>query len=150
MNLNQIMLFSLPAHILFFIIIWVGVCKVLSVVGGWNILSRDYRADSAFDGKKMWLKSIGLRRWVNYNNCITVGANKYGLFLSAFPLFRIGHPPLFFPWTDISTEEGNRRFFGDFVKFTFTRQPDVPVIFPKKLAEKIFKLKEETRLGLPT
>ena len=145
MNLNQIMPFSLPAHILFFIIIWVGVCKVLSVVGGWNILSRDYRADSAFDGKKMWLKSIGLRRWVNYNNCITVGANKYGLFLSAFLLFRIGHPPLFFPWTDISTEEGNRRFFGDFIKFTFTRQPDVPLIFSEKLSARIFRLKEESR-----
>ena len=149
MNLNQFVLFSAPAHILFFIIIWVGVCKLISVVGGWNILSRDYQANSAFDGKKMWLKSVGMRRWMSYNNCITVGANKYGLYLSVFPLFRIGHPPLFFPWTDILTEEGSRRLFGDFIKFTFTRQPDVPVIFPKKLAAKIFELKERSRPGYP-
>ena len=149
MNLNQFIPFSVPTHILFFIIIWLGVCKIISAVGGWNILSRDYRANSAFEGKKMWLKSAGMRRWMNYNNCLTVGANKYGLFLSVFPIFRIGHPPLFFPWTDISTEQGNRRFFGDFVKFTFTRQPDVPVIFPKKLATKIFQLKEESRPGYP-
>ena len=149
MNLNQFIPFSVPTHILFFVIIWVSVCKIISAVGGWNVLSRDYRANSAFDGKKMWLKSAGMRRCMNYNNCLTVGANKYGLFLSVFPIFRIGHPPLFFPWTDISTEEGNRRFFGDFVKFTFTRQPDVPVIFPGKLAAKIFQLKAESRPGYP-
>ena len=145
MNLNQFLPLSVPAHILFFIIIWVGVCKLISVVGGWNILSRDYQANSAFAGKKMRLKSVGMRRWMSYNNCITVGADKYGLYLSVFPLFRVGHPPLFFPWTDISTEEGSRRLLGDFVKFTFTRQPDVPVIFSKKLAAGIFKLNEESR-----
>jgi hypothetical protein len=64
--------------------------------------------------------------------------------LSVFPIFRIGHPPLFFPWTDISTEAGSRRFFGDFVKFKFTKQPDVPVIMSKRLATRIFKMKEES------
>ena len=143
MYLNQFEPFSAPAYLLFFIIIWVGVCKVISAVGGWKILSQDYRANSAFDGQKMWLKSVGMRRWTNYNNCVTVGANKYGLYLSVFPIFRVGHPPLFFPWTDISTEAGSRRLFGDLVKFKFTRQPDVPVIFSKKLAAKIFKSKME-------
>jgi hypothetical protein len=147
---NQFEPFSAPAYLLFFIIIWVGVCKVISAVGGWKILSQDYRANSAFDGQKMWLKSVGMRRWTNYNNCITVGVNKYGLYLSVFPIFRVGHPPLFFPWTDISTEAGSRRLFGDFVKFKFTRQPNVPVIFSKKLAARIFKLKEESRPELRT
>ena len=150
MYANQFEPFSVLTYILFFIIIWAGVCKLISAVGGWKILSGDYRANSVFDGKKMWLKSVGMRRWTNYNNCITVGADKYGLYLSVFPIFRVGHPPLFFPWTDISTEAGSRRFFGDFVKFTFTRQPDVPVIFSKKIAAKIFKLKEESRPGLRT
>ena len=145
MYLNQFEPFSVMNYVFFFIIIWVGVCQLISIVGGWKILSRDYRANSAFDGKKMWLKSVGLRRWTNYNNCITVGANKYGLFLSVFPIFRVGHPPLFFPWTDISAEAGSRRFFGDFVKLKFTKQPDVPVIMTKKLAARIFEMKDESR-----
>jgi hypothetical protein len=144
MYVNQFEPFSVSAYIFFFIIFWVGVCKVISAVGGWKTLSRDYRANSAFDGKKMRLKSVGMRRWTNYNNCITVGANRYGLYLAVFPIFRVGHPPLFFPWTDISTEAGSRRFFGDFVKFKFTKQPDVPVIFSKKLAAKIFKMKDDS------
>lgn len=145
MYANQFEPFSMPIYVLFFIIFWMAVCKLISAVGGWKILSRDYRANSAFDGKKMWLKSIGLRRWTNYNNCITVGADKYGLYLAVLPMFRVGHPPLFFPWADISTEAGSRRFFGDFVKLKFTKQPDVPVILSQKLAARIFKIKEEIR-----
>ena len=148
MYANQFEPFSVPAYIFFFIILWMGVCKVISVVGGWRILARDYQANSQFDGQKLWLKSAGMRRWTNYNNCITVGADKYGLYLAVLPIFRLGHPPLFFPWTDISTEEGSRRLFGDFVKFRFTKQPDVPVILSKRLAAKIFKIKEESKPGL--
>ena len=142
---NQLEPFSVPAYILFFIALWICVCKLISVFGGWKTLSQDYQANSAFDGQKLWLKSVAMRRWTSYSNCVNIGANKYGLFLSVLSIFRVGHPPLFFPWTDISTEAGSRRFFGDFVKFTFTRQPDVPAIFSKKLAAKIFKLREESR-----
>ena len=145
MYANQFEPFSIPIYILFFIIIWMVVCKLISTVGGWKILSRDYRANSAFDGKKMWFKSIGLRRGVSYNNCITAGADKYGLYLAVLPIFRVGHPPLFIPWADISTEAGTRRFFGEFVKFTFTKQPEVAVILSKKLAARIFRIKEENR-----
>jgi hypothetical protein len=137
--------FSISGYILFFIVIWIVVCKLISAVGGWNILSRDYRADSGFDGKKMWLKSIGLRRWTNYNHCITVGVNQYGMYLAVIPIFRIGHAPLFFPWADISTEAGSRRFFGDFVRFKFARQPDVPVILSERLAARIFEMRGESR-----
>ena len=142
--------FSMPAHILFFIILWIGVCKILSAIGGWRMLAGHYRSNSGFDGQKLWFKSAGLRRWMNYNNCITVGANKYGLYLAVLVIFRIGHPPLFFPWQDISTEAGNRRFFGNYVKFTFAKQPEVPVIFPERLATIIFKMKEASRSGLQT
>ena len=142
---DQLEPFSIPIYIVFFIMVWMAVCKLISAVGGWNILSRDYRANSAFDGKKMWLKSVGLRRWTNYNNCITVGADKYGLYLAVLPIFWVGHPPLFFPWADISTEAGSRRFFGEFVRLKFTKQPDVPVILSQKLAARIFKMKEENR-----
>ncbi|MBT8332186.1 MAG: hypothetical protein KJP06_07645 [Deltaproteobacteria bacterium] len=142
--------FSAPANILLFIMLWIGVCKLLSVFGGWKMLAGEYRAKSAFEGCKLWFKSAGLRRWTHYNYCLTVGADKYGLYMAVLPIFWIGHPPLFFPWQDISTEAGRKRFFGDFVKFTFARQPEVPVIFPERLAARIFKLKEDSPSGLQT
>ena len=142
--------FSVPVHILFFIILWIAVCKILSAIGGWRMLAWDYRSHSEFNGQKLWFRSAGLRRWTNYSNCITVGANKYGLYMAILPIFRIGHPPLFFPWQDISTEAGSRRFFGRFVRFTFAKQLEVPVIFPERLAARIFEMKEDNRLGLPS
>jgi len=147
---NQLEPFSLPAYILFFIALWICVCKLISFFGGWKTLSQDYQANSAFDSQKLWLKSVAMRRWASYSNCINVGANKYGLYLSVLFIFRVGHPPLFFPWTDISTVEDSRPLFGDIVIFNFAKQPDVPIIFSKRLAVRIFKMREESQPGLST
>ena len=139
--------FSAPAYILIFIALWICVCKLISVFGGWQALSRVYRADSAFNDQKLWLKSVGIRRWTNYNNCITLGVNKYELYVSVLPIFRIGHPPLLIPWTDISTEAVARRLLPDLVKFKFAKQPDVPMVFSKRLAERIFKMRQDSQQG---
>lgn len=140
--------FSVPAYILFFIILWMGVCKLISATGGWKILARDYRANSLFSGRKLWLNSAALRRWTNYSNCVNIGVNKYGLYLSILPIFRIGHPPLFIPWTDISTEVVSRRLLLDVVKFSFAKQPEVPMILSKKLADRIFKMQQDSQHGV--
>jgi hypothetical protein len=144
---NQLEPFSVPLYILGFIALWICVCKLISVFGGWKTLSQDYQANSAFDGQKLWFKSVGMRRWTNYSNCITLGVNKYGFYISILPIFRIGHPPLFIPWTDISTEDGNRRLFFKIVIFKFAKQPDVPMVFSKRLAERIFKMRQESQQG---
>ena len=140
--------FSVAAYILFFIIAWMGVCKLISTNGGWRILAQDYQANSLFDGQKLWLKSASMRRWTNYNNCVNIGANKYGLYLSILPIFRVGHPPLFVPWTDISTETAHRRLLPDVVKFSFAKQPEVPVILSEKLAARIFRMRQDSRQGV--
>jgi len=150
MFVNPYESFSIPSYIFFFIILWICICQLISTAGGWRRLSRDYRAAAPFDGKKLWFKSAGMRYWTNYNNCLIVGANKYGLYLAVLPIFRVGHSPLFISWAEISTEAGSRPFFGDFVKFKFAKQPDVPVIFSKKCAAGIFEIKEDSRPGLRT
>lgn len=144
---NQFEPFFVSAYILIFIVLWMGFCKPISVFGGWQALSRDYRANSPFDGRKLWLKSVGMRRWINYNNCIILGVNKFGLYIAVLPILRIGHPPLLIPWTDISTEAVTRRLLPDLVKFKFTKQPDVPMVFSKKLAERIFKMRQDSQQG---
>ena len=137
--------FTVPGYIIFFIILWIGVCNLIAAASGWRVLAGHYPAISAFDGRKLWFKSAGMRSWMNYSNCITIGANKYGLYLSVLPLFRVGHPPLFFPWTDISTEAVTRRLLPDIVKFNFTKQPEVPVILSESLAARIFKMRQDNQ-----
>lgn len=145
---NQLEPYSVPAYILFFIALWICVCKLISVFGGWKTLSQDYQANSAFDGQKLWLKSVAMRRWTSYSNCVNIGANKYGLYLSVLSIFRVGHPPLFIPWTDISTEAIPRRLLPDVVKFSFAKQPEVPIILFKKLAAKIFRMRQDSQQGV--
>jgi hypothetical protein len=148
MSVFQFEPFSVPAYILYFIILWICICKLVSAIGGWRILARDYCANSAFDGQKLWLKSAAMRRWTNYNNCVNIGADKFGLYLSVLPIFRVGHPPLFIPWMDISTEATQRRLLPDVVKFSFAKQPQVPVILSKKLAAKVFRMRQDSQQGV--
>ena len=147
MFVNQLESSSISLYIFFFIALWICICQLISTAGGWRILGRDYRAATPFDGKKLWFKSAGMRYWTNYNNCLIVGADKYGLYLAVLPIFRVGHPPLFIPWTEISTEAGSRHLFGNFVKFKFAKQPDVPVIFSEKCAARIFKTRQDSQHG---
>jgi hypothetical protein len=70
------------------------------------------------------LKSGVMRNGMRYNNALTIGADPRGLYLAMLPLFRMGHPPLFIPWSDISTEP-RRGFFGASIRFTFRQAPGI-------------------------
>ena len=148
MNANALEYISVPNFILFFIVLWISVSMLISVIGGWRSLSGDYRANFPYDGKKLRMKSVSMRWGTSYSNCVTIGANKEGLYLSVLPIFRIGHPTLFIPWADISTEEGKQLFFFKVFKFKFVKHPNVPVVISKRLAEKIFKMREESLRGI--
>lgn len=52
---NQLEAFSIPAYIILFIVLWIGICQLVSTVGGWSKLSRDYRVVAPFDTKKLRL-----------------------------------------------------------------------------------------------
>lgn len=139
---------SKPYHfLLFFLAVWISITLLMSIIGGWRLLSKAYRADFSFDGKKLKMKSGGMRWGTNYGACLTIGANREGLYLAVFPIFRIGHPPLFVPWNDISTEDRKQPIFFPTVKFIFRKCPNVHLVFSKKLADRIFRMREESQRG---
>jgi hypothetical protein len=78
---------------------------------------------------------------MNYGGFLTVGVNKMGLHLSVWFLFRIGHPPLFVPWRDITMTE-RKKFLGWRVVFQFARCPTIPFTITKRLADKINEAKK--------
>ncbi len=129
-----------------FIIFWVAICMLLSIISGWSSLSKNYRANISFNGKKLRMKSATMRWGTNYGGCLTIGANSEGLFLAIFPIFRINHPPLFIPWKDISTENGKQFVFFDIVKFIFRKSSNVHLVVSKKLADRIFRMRDEWQL----
>src|SRR5260370_20051122 len=70
-----------------------------------------------------------------YNGCLTVGADSSGLFLVPLFIFRLGHPPLFVPWSEILSQ-WKKRFFGlmDVVVLHLVRSEEVPLSVNMKLA----------------
>ena len=128
---------------LIFFIFWIAICMLLSIISGWKSLSADYRANFPFNGKKFRMKSGSMRWGTNYGGCLTIGANKEGLYLAIFPIFRIYHPPLFIPWEDISTEIGKQWVFFNIVKFIFFKSSNIYLVVSKKLADRIFRIRDE-------
>ena len=114
----------------FFISLWIIVSFVLANIGGWSRLAQYYETQSRFEGKK-WSFRGGRMGMINYNGCLTIGVDDDGLYLAVFPLFRVGHPPLFIPWYDITTSK-SRKFFVSYLDFTFARLPSVTFSVPER------------------
>lgn len=119
---------------IFFILLWITVLVLISFISGWRELAQYYRYKGQQIDKKRYMQS-GTMRWaMGYKSCLTIGANFEGLYFSTFFIFRIGHPPLFIPWSDIKI--GKYKFFGfPMLEMTFTRTPSVTLTISQALED---------------
>ncbi|MGI9627569.1 MAG: hypothetical protein ACR2QM_12085 [Longimicrobiales bacterium] len=86
-----------------FITIWIAVSLILSFVGGWRALAREYRAPHPVPDGAWVERRVLFSGSARYKNVLRLRANDAGIFISVAPMFRIGHPPLFLPWEDLFT-----------------------------------------------
>ena len=128
------------AFIVFFLVMWVGIVKIVSFVSGWNILTKLYKKQDEFTGKKWHFQSLSSNS-ANYSGCVTFGANNEDMFIGVLFPFRVGHPDLVIPLREITGKEYKAMFLGisiyENVKLTFTREPSICFTITKKLANKI-------------
>ncbi len=122
-----------------FIGIWVLVIGLVSLLSGWSRLAQHYRDFDNYQGKKLHGK-FGNFGWTSYGGVLILGANMQGLYLSVDILFRVFHPPLFIPWSDIQTEERDG-IFTSFTMLSFSQAPDVTVTISSKLMAQVQALK---------
>jgi len=117
----------------FIIVIWIVVSKIMSFIGGWNSLKNVYSGIGDFSGKKWHMRSarIGI---INYNSCFTMGINSRQFFFSVMFLFKIGHPELLVPITDVTGKE-HRGLIKSYVNLSFNRVPGVNIRISRSLAE---------------
>lgn len=112
----------LPFFFPVFFIAWFFVVSFLmNWASGWRLLAQRFRATEPFCGETWNWQSARFRRWCNYNNCLTFGANQQTLYLSITPLFRLFcpfSPPLSIPWSEIEVQTG-KLFFGWYDTATF-------------------------------
>jgi len=129
--------FSRPEYIFIVVIGFLAVLFVLiGRISGWSALANFYRFPGEFVGQKWRFQSAQLRWYMGYNNCLTIGANESGLFLSVFFLLRIGHPTLFIPWEDVSVTM-KKGTWGKYSELRFRRAPTIPFRMSGKLSDKI-------------
>ena len=116
---------------------WFFMHSMLARFSGWSELADHYRAYDSFEGDKRHLQSvnIGLGDWmnVNFNNCITIGADARSLHLSVLFILRPFHPPLTIPLEDIAAEPGETLIFKT-VRLRPGRTPGVRIIIPRSQA----------------
>lgn len=83
---------------------WCFVVWLLSQVGGWSRLALRFSASQRLRQPAGTRHSglTGMVGVVSYRNVLTLHVDRDGFFLEVMALFRIGHPRLFIPWSEIT------------------------------------------------
>jgi hypothetical protein len=124
--------------IVFFIAFWCFVTFLISVITGWHSLAQRFRYTDDFDGETWGFRSAYTRFFSHYGSCLKFGANSSGLYMSIFPLFRPGHPPLLIPWSEVTVIQGETGFlFFKRRKLLLGREEPIPLSISAALAENL-------------
>jgi len=123
-----------------------GLNVFLAWLGGWAVLARHYRASRSHDGRRLRFRSARLGS-VNYGSSLTLTVNAEGFGVAILPLFRAGHPPLFFPWGDVAARAGRTWLFA-WIELTFAQCPGLTFRISRRLAEAVAR-ESGGRLRLP-
>ena len=120
-----------------FPLFWCGVVLLISYIGDWSNLKKRYAAlkdqqpyGEVHGGVFGW---VGLSR---YKYTLTVHVNAEGFFVENSPFFRIGHPRLFIPWSEVAERQRKQVLFWDMMVFTVGTPKVGKIALPAKLFEK--------------
>lgn len=109
-------------------------------MSGWHALAQRYRYEQEFVGER-WRFRTGRMRWATkYGNILTLGANREGLYLAVLFPFRLGHPPLFIPWSEITVSERQRWFMAG-TQFVLGRETRIPLFVFRSLGDRLAALR---------
>ena len=122
---------------LFFVAVWCAALFAVSRVSGWALLANRFRTDSTFPGPTWTWQSARLRWGCNYNNCLTLGSDPSGLYLSMMFIFSIGAPPLLVPWPEVTIVRRRQILFFRFVELRLGREEQVPMLIRENAADRI-------------
>lgn len=101
-----------------FLVIWLMVLGLISLLSGWKKLSSKYRVQDLPDNLD-WLgwQTARFNGFMDARSTLWIAMSERGLYLKMGPafFFRFMHPPLLIPWSDI-TDVGTKHLF--FFKYT--------------------------------
>lgn len=119
-----------------FTTLWILMCFALSMWGGWSQLTNWYSGTPSKVEAKWRFESASMRHMAAYPGCLKFSVGREGLGVSILFLFRVGHPPLLIPWTDITAHAPESQIIKK-VRLEFAKEPNVPLTISLKLARRI-------------
>ena len=128
---------AIVIFVLFFVALWCTIVFMIGRISGWALLAKRFRTDSRFPGQLWTWQSARFRWGCNFNNCLTVGGDPSGLYLSMLFLFRIGSPPLLIPWQEVTIRQRRTVLFFQFVELRLGREEQIPFAIREKLADSL-------------
>lgn len=121
----------------FFVGIWLFSTYWVAVTSGWRLLAKRFRMQGDYSGQKWKMQSARMRWLTGYNGCLTIAADNAGLFIVPFVLFRVWHPALFIPWTEITARGKTVFFLFNMIELRLGRSEEIPFVINANLAAKI-------------
>jgi hypothetical protein len=123
----------------YFVVMWVVVCYLLSIFGGWRMLAERYRSTGNVAAAYAWRGQSGtLRLGLYYRGCLTIETSSEGLRLRVFLPIRPGHAPLFIPWPDLSAQPA-KGLIRQYVDLSFADVPNVTLRLRHDLGHEILE-----------
>ena len=113
--------------VLVFGLIWTGVLTLLSRLGGWHGLAKEFPATGRIQGS-----DTKMHRWcsarfsflVNYNNCLTLIVGERGLYMRTNMFLRFAHRPILIPREAIVDLSSGSTLLFKSTKITLKRKND--------------------------
>jgi hypothetical protein len=137
-NANNLLI--APYAFAIFAALWCFICFLISYISGWFALSMHFQKQTEPYGETQsagpLFYTVYMRFWGHYSSIIRITAAEDALYLSVFFLFRIGHPPLCIPWSEIQL--GNTKFFfRRYIVLTLGNQERIPLRISVRMANKL-------------
>ncbi|WP_243721030.1 hypothetical protein [Nostoc sp. 106C] len=99
----------------------------------WSRLAQLYRTYEE-PPPNFWRMESGAVGLVYYKGTLNVGITRQGLYLSIFPLFSFGLPPLLIPWSAIRKIEPANQLFVERFRL-YLSSPEIKLILRKDVLE---------------
>jgi hypothetical protein len=115
---------------LFFVLFWLMGGWFFGQFSGWVSLAPFYSTKQKYEGPLLKWRSAKIN-WVHYHTCLNLGANQEGLYISMNYFFKLHHPNLFIPWSDIRTAQGEM-IWGRTLILRFAKSPKILIEIHEK------------------
>lgn len=110
-------------------VVWCVLTWLLSRISGWSKLAQRYAASGTTSGEQASLRT-GRIGAVTYHSCLKFCINDEGFRVAvAWPL-RLGHRPLFIPWSDLHNITEDNMMFSQKVKLSIGQPTLTRALFP--------------------